>query len=249
MKAFHYSSLPSTNDEAMKLAHQPDVPEFSYIIADEQTNGRGRNGNSWSSALGAGLYMSMILRPKMPAEYLPQLTLVAGVALCEALETLPHVAESCIGIKWPNDILMNSCKVAGILCEADFQGSDVSVIVGIGINISTTKEQLPSRVIYPATSLAIEGIEVDPATLADRVAQALQSRFERFYEEKEIASTWMQYDVLKGTTITVETPDVGLVEGIASGITPAGELIIIDPATNESRIITAGSIVSGNKCV
>lgn len=243
MTIFYYKTLSSTNDEAMRLAHQKDVPEFSCVVADEQTNGRGRNGNFWSSDSGVGLYMSMMLRPKMPTEFLSQLTLVAGVALCEVLGALSHVAESHIGIKWPNDILINGRKVAGILCEADFQGREVAIVVGVGINVSTTQEQLPVRVIYPATSLALEGINVDVSTLADKVAQGLQSRFERFYKEKEITSVWSLYDVLFGKFIRVVTPDAGLVEGVSAGITPSGELIVEDSITSATHIITAGSII------
>ena len=246
MKAFHFKSLPSTNDKAMELAQQSasELPEFSYVVAEEQTNGRGRNGNSWSSAPAVGLYMSMILRPTLPLEYIPQLTLVAGVAICEVLQVLPQKGRAAtIGLKWPNDILINERKVAGILCEASLQGDSATIIVGIGINISATREQLPPRVIYPATSLMLEGIEADPATLAEQVAEALRQRIQQFYKSREIASDWKQYDLLNGTSIKVQTPDIGLVEGIASGITPTGELLVLDPATNICHTITAGSIV------
>jgi BirA family biotin operon repressor/biotin-[acetyl-CoA-carboxylase] ligase len=247
MKAFHYNSLPSTNDEAMKLAHQLDVPEFSYVVADEQTSGRGRNGNSWSSASGAGLYMSMILRPELPMELLPQLTLVAGVAMCEALNALPVLAGNNVGIKWPNDILLNGRKLAGILCEASLQGDSKAVIVGIGLNVKASQEQLPARVIYPATSLLIELGEasvkaIDTATLAEAFAASLKQRFLRYYSTHEIASDWSKYDLLAGTQIKIDTPDAGVVEGVATGITSAGELMIVD-AAGDKQIITAGSIL------
>lgn len=248
MQAYYFKSLPSTNDKAMELAHQLTTPEFSYVVAEEQTNGRGRNGNSWCSSAGGGLYMSMLLRPQLPAELLPQLTLVAGVAVCDVLKSFFHSENTAeVGIKWPNDILVNGRKVAGILCEAELSGEHAAIVVGIGINISFTQEQLPVRVLYPATSLLLElgdsAVLPSPVGLAEGVAVALKEQFEQFYLSHQVFDRWSRYDILAGKRITISTPDRGIVAGIASGITPSGELKLIDEQTGSLSVITAGSII------
>lgn len=150
----HHASLPSSNDRALAWARE-GAPHGALVTADEQTAGRGRLGRRWASPAGEGLYASVVLRP---AEYLgggtgwsprwAALGLAVGLGLRIGLERwVPEVR-----LKWPNDLLVHRCKLAGVLCETRWQGSTPDVVVGFGINVA--QRGFPDEL--HATSLAIE---------------------------------------------------------------------------------------------
>ncbi len=142
-------SLVSTMDEAFALGTSGAV-EGTLVCAETQTKGRGRMGRVWVSPPGKGIYASLIVRPQTSLNEVAQLTLVSAVALCEALRNVSGVN---VAIKWPNDILIDGKKVAGILTELNAEMDRVKfVIVGFGINVNTLASQLPEE----GTSLKIE---------------------------------------------------------------------------------------------
>ncbi len=126
-----------------------DAPEGAVAAADEQTAGRGRLGRDWIAPPGSSVLASVALRPDVPTAKLAELSLVAGRACAQALV---EVAEVVPEVKWPNDVLVGGRKVAGILAEA----REGRVVLGIGINVLQTEDQLPQLAQYPATSLLIE---------------------------------------------------------------------------------------------
>ena len=140
------SKTDSTNDE---IRRNLTLPEGAVCIADQQTHGRGRQGRSWHSETGTGLYLSILLKPNLSAEKLALITLMAGVATVSAIEQqIPSVP---LKLKWPNDILLNGKKLSGILCE---YVPGTAVIVGIGINLNQTC--FPEDIKNIATSLKLE---------------------------------------------------------------------------------------------
>jgi BirA family transcriptional regulator, biotin operon repressor / biotin---[acetyl-CoA-carboxylase] ligase len=145
-------STTSTNDIIKDLA-QHGAPEGTAVVAEHQTQGRGRHGRSFVSPAGVGIYVSLLLRPQADTQRLPQLTLVVAVATAEALaeySTLP------VRLKWPNDVEISGKKVAGILCEAVLHPvASPLVIIGIGINVNTVLEQFPPELHQHVTSLAL----------------------------------------------------------------------------------------------
>jgi BirA family biotin operon repressor/biotin-[acetyl-CoA-carboxylase] ligase len=153
------------------LAH--DDPEGTVAATDEQTEGRGRLGRKWDAPAGSSLLFSILLRPRVHGERLPELSVVAGRAVAEAIEAATGLGTS---VKLPNDVLVNGRKVAGILAEA----SEGRVALGIGLNVSQREDQLPPRVAHPATSLALEGAA--PVRRADLLAAVLE-RLELAYDE------------------------------------------------------------------
>jgi BirA family biotin operon repressor/biotin-[acetyl-CoA-carboxylase] ligase len=148
-----------------------DAPDGAVVAADEQTEGRGRLGRSWHAAKGTSLLFSVALTPAVPAERLPELTLVAAEALREALAVASGVTAT---IKPPNDVLVGGRKVAGILAEA----SEGRVVLGIGVNVRQMPDELPRVTETPATSLAAEGAEVDRATLLAVILERLEARYD-----------------------------------------------------------------------
>jgi len=152
----------STNDEAARLA-RAGAKHGTVVIAERQKSGRGRDGRPWESPLG-GLYMSAVLRPPMPVVDVPPLTLAIGIGLCEAVRETGAPAV----LKWPNDLLVDGRKLAGVLVEAQSQGNRLeAVIVGIGVNV---QGELPAAVAESGITLAeAAGVTIDRELLIERV--------------------------------------------------------------------------------
>jgi BirA family biotin operon repressor/biotin-[acetyl-CoA-carboxylase] ligase len=151
----------------------PDAPEGAVAVAEEQTEGRGRLGRRWFSPPRKSVLCSVQLRPPVPPPHLPELSLVAGEACAEAIAAVTGLDPA---IKLPNDVLLDGRKVAGILAEAN----EGRVVLGIGINVNLTEDELPRDVHVPATSLLLEtGTRVDRTD----VLVELLDRLERRYDE------------------------------------------------------------------
>jgi BirA family biotin operon repressor/biotin-[acetyl-CoA-carboxylase] ligase len=164
----HVPTCPSTQ----RLLGADD-PEGAVVTTDEQTEGRGRLGRRWEAPAGSALLFSLLLRPAVPGERLPELSVVAGRAVAEAIEAATGLRTT---VKLPNDVLVDGRKVAGILAEAN----EGRVVLGVGLNVRQREEELPPRAVHPATSLALEGA-------ADvgrgRLLAAVLERLERAYDD------------------------------------------------------------------
>ena len=145
-------STTSTNDMVKDLA-QHGAPEGTAVVAEHQTQGRGRHGRSFVSPAGVGIYVSLLVRPQAATHRLPHLTLAVAVATAEALAEYSALP---VRLKWPNDVEISGKKVAGILCEAVLHPvTSPLVIIGIGINVNTALEQFPPELHQHVTSLAL----------------------------------------------------------------------------------------------
>ena len=157
----HLESCPSTQRELTQ-----DDAEGAVVATGHQTAGRGRLGRTWTDAAETSLLFSILLRPAVPDERLPELTVLAARAVADAVGG---------DVKEPNDVLLNARKVAGVLGEA----SEGRVVVGIGVNANQTPEQLPPETRLPATSISIErGAPVDRAELLAAILEALERRYD-----------------------------------------------------------------------
>ncbi|WP_424235994.1 biotin--[acetyl-CoA-carboxylase] ligase [Bhargavaea ginsengi] len=221
----HYESVGST----MPLAHreaQNGAPDGTVIVAEEQTEGRGRLARPWSSAAGKGIWMSVILKPDIPPHRAPQFTLIAAVAICLAIR---ETAEVEARIKWPNDLLVGRRKVTGILTELQADPDRVqAIIIGTGINVNQEPDDFPAELADIATSVRIEaGQQVDRAALAAAVLTNL-GKYSRLYIEEgftPIKELWEKNSDTIGRKVNAvmmrET-----VTGTAIGITEDGVLEI-----------------------
>lgn len=171
-----FDSVDSTQNIAQRLA-EDGAPEGTLVIAEQQTSGRGRMGRKWVSPSGKGIYMSYILRPGIPLQFAPQLTLLTAVALCRALRSVAAPLD--IGIKWPNDLLIGGKKISGILLESTAEDERLRyVVTGIGISVNLTREDYPPELHDIATSLAIElGRTLDRA----EIIAAFFAQFQQLY--------------------------------------------------------------------
>ena len=178
-----FPSIGSTNDHLRTLA-RAGAPEGTVLVADCQTGGRGRRGRSFHSPEGAGIYMSILLRPNcLPAELL-HLTCAAGTAMCDAVEAAAGFRP---GIKWTNDLVFGKRKLGGILTELGFtpKGGVDYAIIGIGINCCQTEQDFPEEIRAIAGSLAMAaGREIDRAKVAAAMMDALHIMANRLLTEK-----------------------------------------------------------------
>lgn len=208
----------STNDDAKKLA-KDGAAARTVVWAHTQTAGRGRQGNSWVSAPG-NLFMSLILRPKAGAADIGQLAFLAAVALANVLETVVPASVK-INLKWPNDLLLNHKKAAGILIETE--GKMDWVVVGIGVNVTHAPEG--------AVSLYDLGIRShDAGRLLELLVQEMLALLQQWEKHgfEDIRQAWLRRAYKLGENITARFPRETL-SGVFTGIDPAGALQLLLP--------------------
>jgi BirA family biotin operon repressor/biotin-[acetyl-CoA-carboxylase] ligase len=229
-------------------------PTGTLVVTNEQTEGRGRLGRTWLSQAGKDLAFSVLLRPAMPPEHTPLLSLAAGVATAEVLEQLPGLAGR-VRVKWPNDVLLGDKKVCGILLESYVRGGRLDwVVAGIGLNVNsdpaammrhlTSAQREEWRGKPQPTSLAAElGSEVPRgALLADLLAR-LSCRWMR-PDPPRLLEGLGAFDALLGRRVEVfagPPTDLLVVAGEAAGIGPAGELLVRDLHGETVRVV-AGEV-------
>jgi BirA family transcriptional regulator, biotin operon repressor / biotin---[acetyl-CoA-carboxylase] ligase len=239
-----YDTVPSTNDLARTLAHT-GTAEGTVVVAERQTAGRGRLGRAWSSP-GGGLWLSVILRPRLPVERWPTIGLAACTAVAEAIEATAALPAR---LKWPNDVLVGGRKVAGLLLESGL-GEPAWLVAGVGVNVNVAPGDLPVRPSYPATSLAAaRGGPVNRGELM----RAFLRRFDGAYAALRrdgadaVLDRWRERSDTIGRTVRVAVggPEAGaeaaVVEGIATGVDETGALLVLECSGRERRII-AGDV-------
>jgi BirA family biotin operon repressor/biotin-[acetyl-CoA-carboxylase] ligase len=240
--SFHYfTELHSTNTRARELA-ESGAAEGEIVIAESQTQGRGRLGRRWESPPLSNLYLSIVLRPGLPPKHAPQITLAAAVALVETVGSfLPRSAV----IKWPNDILIDGKKLAGILTEAACDTERVQyVILGIGLNVNYRAEAMPETLRRRATSMADMAREkLSRETVLVRLIHDL----DRCYGELEesgfaaLRPRWEAHFGLHGRRVRVELGAQTII-GRAQGIDGEGALIV-ETDDKQRRSIIAGDVI------
>jgi BirA family biotin operon repressor/biotin-[acetyl-CoA-carboxylase] ligase len=213
-KLYYFDTISSTNDYAKTLLYE--APEGTVILADEQTDARGRHGTSWYSPPG-GLWMSVMLRP----EKTTLVSIAAGVAVCTSLHTFGIAP----GLKWPNDIIMNRKKIGGILIEI----VDEHVIVGIGVNLNIRK--FPQELREIASSVFLETKKhLDKKMFFDLLCRELDDCYDmlKHDQDRDILSKWRDYTILLGQRVTIQAGE-GTIDGKVLDIGLNGALIVLRP--------------------
>ncbi len=232
---WHYDAVESTNDTLKELL-APDLEEGLAVWADRQAAGKGRHGRAWASPPG-GLYVSVLLRPKEAHAHI--LGLLAGMPVAKALRHFGVFA----GVKWPNDVVFQGKKLAGILSEGVYRGDAYHVIVGIGVNTNLDLERLPPEVQAKATSLKREvRLFVANEEFLDYLLDQLDDLYSR-YRNTPLHLMLKEYRgacTTIGKEVEVAT-DKGRVRGRAVEISPAGALVVVD-ASGGRHEIAEGSV-------
>jgi BirA family biotin operon repressor/biotin-[acetyl-CoA-carboxylase] ligase len=229
------AATTSTNDDAKRAAHD-GVPSGAAFVADSQTRGRGRLGRTWHSPAGENLYASFLLRPSLDPRRAPLVTLASGLAVAEVID--PLVPGARVALKWPNDVLVDDRKIAGILSEAHLGAEGGSwIVVGVGINVRA--RSFPADIAQPATSLVLAGAaSSDRSALFVELASALSRRLDALEngEPSTLIDAFAARDALRGRAIKVDGAPA-----IAIGIEKDGALRIRRPDGTEGTCI-AGDV-------
>ncbi|MCI5160532.1 MAG: biotin--[acetyl-CoA-carboxylase] ligase [Candidatus Electrothrix sp. AX5] len=242
-RLYHYfPTIDSTNTLAVNMAEQ-GAEHGTVVHAGKQTGGRGRGGRQFESPAG-GLYFSLILRPELDVSVLPLITLAAGTSLCASIREIVAVP---VMMKWPNDLYLYEKKLAGILTESGTirRGRASFVVIGVGLNVTTTPEQFSPELRRKSISLVSCSVdsarpqEVD--ALLPLFVKALHKASQRLAEDKEqLLAQWRTFDYLRGRQLHYvrhekEIPATGI------GLAEDGQYIILDDQEVEHRV-TAGDL-------
>jgi BirA family biotin operon repressor/biotin-[acetyl-CoA-carboxylase] ligase len=236
-KIFVFETIDSTNACAKTLG-DAGTEEGTVVVADHQTNGRGRHGRSWIGEPGANLLLSLLLRPVIPKDLVGLLTLYASVAIARAIEKASRCSIEC---KWPNDLLLNGKKFCGILLENSFQQGELSYsVIGAGINVNQT--QFPPELEQRATSLAREcNTTFDRKQLLQGTLREMDSLYDdvRLGKLDRVTKEWSQRCTMFGQPVTVEQHHQ-TISGVAVKLHYDGGLILETPTG--STTVYAGDV-------
>jgi BirA family transcriptional regulator, biotin operon repressor / biotin---[acetyl-CoA-carboxylase] ligase len=235
-----FKEVGSTNDVAKALAEE-GAAHGEVVIAESQTAGRGRRGRSWLSPPGRNVCLSVILRPELPPARAPELTLLASVALCQAIRR----ADVPVEIKWPNDLMARGRKIAGVLTEIAAELDRVQwVVLGVGLNVNAGAEDFPPELREVATSLRLErGQPVPRAHFAAAVLASLEEWLDRHTAEGfgPVRAAWKEMSETLGREVRIRSPGHD-VEGVAEDVDEIGALVVRTRAGLER--VLAGDVES-----
>ena len=211
------------------------------VIADCQQAGKGRLGRRWESPAGVNLYASVILRPPIAPRHAPQLTFLSAAAVARTIGEITGLEPT---VKWPNDILLEGRKVAGLLNELDAETERVRyLILGIGVNVNMRAEQFPADLRYPASSLALAtGGEVSRLSFT----RTLLGHLDRLYGQYRlqgcdpILQAWQEYFALTGQEVEVDCQG-RLLRGLVTGLDHDGALLLQLADGRQERVL-AGDV-------
>lgn len=234
-----FDQVTSTNAILRDLARAGAV-EGTTVVADEQTAGQGRLGQRWFSPPAVNLYASVLFRPNIAARDVPGFSLIASLALTDAIQAEGLLA----AIKWPNDVLVGRRKVAGTLAETATAGRQAEwVILGFGVNLNVTAAALKAALgaaARAATSLGeVAGRAIDRSAFAATAFNALEKWLET-YEQRgpaAVLAAWRDRDILTGRRVEVRT-DRGSTGGRVLGVDREGYLVLRDARGARQRILT-----------
>ncbi|HEX8960517.1 MAG TPA: biotin--[acetyl-CoA-carboxylase] ligase [Geobacteraceae bacterium] len=225
LRVISFRETDSTNEIAFRLA-EDGAEEGTVVVAEAQRRGKGRLGRRWESPFGVNLYCSIILRPPILPMRAPQLTFLSAVAVARAVEAVTPLKPS---IKWPNDLLINGRKVAGLLNEMSAETEKVNfIILGIGVNINMRRDQFPADLRHPATSLFLEsGGEVSRLAFTHALLEALDALYGTYllHGYEPVRKEWLALSNVLGKKVRVSFQESETV-GVAEGIDEEGALLV-----------------------
>lgn len=237
---YFFAETDTTNDRIRDLALE-GAPEGTLAVAELQTAGRGRRGRPWQAPADTGVWMSLLLRPNIQPAQASVLTLLAGIALTEAIEELTGLEPV---IKWPNDILLGGKKLVGILTEMDCDMETIhSVTVGMGINVNT--KAFPADLQEIATSLSLQGgREYDRCQVVARSMAHFEALYSEFLAAGGGFAPFRERYRAKCLNMGKEVRVIGGETFLATAldITPEGELIVKRKDTDREEVIFSGEV-------
>ena len=235
----YFSRIDSTNQYAKRIAEE-GAPDGTLIIADEQTAGKGRSGRTWVTPPAEAIAFTLLLRPKLSPDRISMVTLVMGLAVTNAVNSLYGVSA---GIKWPNDVVIKGRKLCGILTEMSAEVRQVNyIVIGVGINANLTS--FPEEIREIATSLKLElGRDINRAELIARVMAEFERLYAEFEAQGDLGAVMQEYNELclnAGSKVRVLDPN-GEYTGTSRGINSMGELLV-ETEDGQMQEVYAGEV-------
>lgn len=244
---FHqYASLKSTNTEAVRMA-QVGAPEWTVIVADEQTQGKGRYERRWLSPKGLGMYFSIVLKPAIDLQLLNLINLRSVLVVREFLQnkinsTGNHQRSEFL-VKWPNDVLANGKKICGILLESEIVDQKIQfLVVGIGININHQNRDFPEVLRDTAISMRMltdQSWEIEQLMQELLPLYQMRYRMDQETDHQNVVSEYEEYMAFKGESIEIDLQTKKL-KGRIKGIDPFGFLLL--QQGNKVQRVTSGDL-------
>ena len=234
-------AVASTMEEARRALDQGDTGKL-WIVARQQNAGRGRHGRQWGSPPG-NLYTSLLLTAPCEPAVAPQLGFVAGLALHDAASRVLGAAADGLKLKWPNDLLLDRAKIAGLLLEGESRAGALNVIIGIGVNVASHPEGTP----YPAAYLKQRQPQASVEALLAALGDAWVDRFSAWSLPGgfgPIRKAWLERAAFLGETVTLRLPE-GPVSGIFADLDATGRLLL--DTEGGRRTIDAGDLYFGGQ--
>jgi BirA family biotin operon repressor/biotin-[acetyl-CoA-carboxylase] ligase len=231
-----YYVLGSTNDVARRLA-DGGAPEGTIVVAETQTGGRGRRGRVWHSPEG-GLWFSLVLRPHLPPERAGGITIVAAIAVAQAVREAASVD---VRIKWPNDVYVGSRKLAGVLVESTGEGT---LVVGIGLNVNVPEGDLPRDDECHATSLSSEARRTfDRAELLGRILGEFEPRYFAYRSPAHpgLVDEWRELSLIYGEEVVVTRGDARF-EGTVFSLEDDGGIVLRLRDGRHEKVLPIGDV-------
>lgn len=221
----YFDTTQSTNNEAKKLAAE-GCPEGMLVVAECQNAGRGRLSRGWFSPAGKGIWMSVVLRPPFSPQEAPKCTLMAAVAVNNAIREIAHIDS---GIKWPNDILYNGRKLVGILTEMNAEMDAINyVVIGMGINVNIDESEFPEELSAIASSIsAAAGYKIDRVGLLSAILKHLEKSYTEAVQNGfgSLLDEWRAQSITLGQEVDVIGSNRNF-SGIAVNIDDDGALLV-----------------------
>ena len=236
----YLAETDSTNRQAYAQG-EAGADEGLVVIADRQSAGKGRLGRTWASPPGVNLYLSVLLRPPFPPQAAPQLTFLSALAVSRAIAAVSGLEPT---HKWPNDVLLNGRKVAGLLNEMSAESDRIRfVVLGIGVNLNMTADQFPADLRTPATSLLLTGgVPVARAAFGRALLEQLDALYAEYLRlgPAPILAAWEAGCDLVGKQVIVEGQEPPL-RGMVAGIDRDGALLLTLADGTTERVL-AGDV-------
>ena len=223
---FHWD-LDSTNSRALQHAEQAELNTPLLVLAERQTQGRGRGANRWWSAPGALTFSLLIPLDEIPAERLPMIALTVGLAICQAVEQVAPQAD--LALKWPNDVYLDERKLAGILIELPGRRPPHAVL-GVGINVNNSMQETENELAQTSVSLRdAPRLEVDRTDLLIRCLQGMERRLDELRADSTgLIDQWRAYHLLHDRAVEIDTYHE-ILRGTCRGIDHDGALLVETP--------------------
>ena len=240
-----FASIDSTNKYLYE--HGEKLPDWSVVVAEEQTAGRGRYHRSWISPPQTGLWFSLLLRPSIDIRFLNLVNLFTAYSLAQYLENRVSFEigrKIHIGLKWPNDLLVDSKKLSGILLEGNFAAQQLRyIVVGIGLNVNQAEDDFPPEIRPRAISLRMAtGSQWNREKLLGGFLNFFYDRYHDVFsgDYHQVIDLYLQKALFRNESISVHR-GADTIQGIFEGLTPEGYLILNTPEGKE--IILTGDVV------